>query len=305
MIRGMIFTLRFVFLGLFFLQGLQAQGFIWKVKDKPIYIAGTIHLLKETDYPLPATYEEAYKAAKEVYFETDLPTVQQKTSAAALMKAGMLEKGQTLSGLISKEKIDSLKKITKELKMKWGPFELMKPWMVSMMISVAQLKKLGYDPQKGVDLYFYDRTKNDRKPIAALESFEDQLKALKALDTIPLEMSEQMIRELQQTPEMMQKLTAVWKKGDHATFEKMTIQEIKKISGDLLIYLLLDRNYRWLPKVQKVIEEGKPTLILVGSAHLVGEESLIDLLQKRSVVLEPMTVPASAPTTAPTPAAAP
>ena len=49
---------------------------VWKVTkgDNTIYVAGTMHLLSPDDYPLPASYEEAYKASDTLVFETDVLT---------------------------------------------------------------------------------------------------------------------------------------------------------------------------------------------------------------------------------------
>jgi hypothetical protein len=45
---------------------------------------------------------------------------------------------------------------------------------------------------------------------------------------------------------------------------------------------LLDyRNLRWVPKIVGLIKSGIPTSIVVGTGHLCGTNSVIDLLQKR------------------------
>lgn len=267
----------------------QAQSFVWKVKDKPIYIGGTIHLLKPTDYPLPPAYEAAYKASSQLYFETDLQVMKKKESMDALMKAGMLPRGETLSALLPQAKVDILKKTAAEFKIPWNTLDALRPWMVMNLLSVSQLKKNGYETEKGIDFYFQDRAKQDRKPTYGLETLAEQIKAFQALDRVSLDVTEQMIRELQKTPEFLQQITGSWKKGDLVGFQKLMNDEIQKLSSDLYLYVMIDRNYRWLPKVQKIIDEGKPTFILVGAGHLLGSESLIELLQKKSIPLEIFT----------------
>ena len=46
---------------------LQAQSSVWKVSKggNTLYIGGTSHLLRTSDYPLPAEFDLAYAAADE------------------------------------------------------------------------------------------------------------------------------------------------------------------------------------------------------------------------------------------------
>ena len=57
-----------------FPQTVYAQSSVWKVSkgEKQLYIGGTIHMLSQSDYPLPTEFEEAYDRSKIVVFETNL-----------------------------------------------------------------------------------------------------------------------------------------------------------------------------------------------------------------------------------------
>ena len=47
---------------------------VWKVASPRghVYVGGTFHLLTPADYPLPAEYDAAYRAAQTIVLETDL-----------------------------------------------------------------------------------------------------------------------------------------------------------------------------------------------------------------------------------------
>ena len=51
-----------------------ADTSVWKVTsgDNTIYLGGTVHLLRSSDFPLPEEYEQSYQASSEIYFEIDL-----------------------------------------------------------------------------------------------------------------------------------------------------------------------------------------------------------------------------------------
>jgi uncharacterized protein YbaP (TraB family) len=44
--------------------------------------------------------------------------------------------------------------------------------------------------------------------------------------------------------------------------------------------MFTDRNYKWLPKIKKYIEDDNTEFIIVGSAHLWGDDGLLNLLKK-------------------------
>jgi uncharacterized protein YbaP (TraB family) len=45
--------------------------------------------------------------------------------------------------------------------------------------------------------------------------------------------------------------------------------------------LLTQRNKNWIPEIEKALAGDKTVLFLVGAAHLVGTDSVIDLLEKK------------------------
>ena len=51
-----------------------AQSSVWLATkgNNKVYLGGTIHMLRSSDYPLPSEYETAYNAADNLYFEIDI-----------------------------------------------------------------------------------------------------------------------------------------------------------------------------------------------------------------------------------------
>jgi uncharacterized protein YbaP (TraB family) len=49
-----------------------------------------------------------------------------------------------------------------------------------------------------------------------------------------------------------------------------------------------ERNRRWLPQIEKFLQRGEETLVVVGAAHLVGKNGVIELLRRRGYRLEQM-----------------
>ena len=289
----MIFARSIVTLTLLFVLSfhfLNGAGFVWKVDGAPIYIGGTLHLMKSTDFPLPPEYEETYKKIEQLYFETDLEYLRKSEAVSAITQAGMLHGEQTLETILSKKTVDDLKKTAETLKIPWESILKMKPWMAIALLTMKDLKDKGFEAEKGVESYFLDKALQDRKSRGGLETFKDHLKAFKSFDSLAIESSDQFLKDFQKTGDQLNLIVKAWKSGDDAALEKLTTEEIKATSPDLLVALLVDRNYRWVPTIQKLIQQKKPTFILVGSGHLIGKENLIELLQGEKITLQRITI---------------
>ncbi len=71
---------------LFFMGSVFARSSVWTVSDGKhmMYIGGTVHVLRTSDYPLPAEFERAYKKADYLVFETDMEALNDASFTAAL-----------------------------------------------------------------------------------------------------------------------------------------------------------------------------------------------------------------------------
>lgn len=68
----------------------ERQGSVWSVSDgdNTVYLAGSVHLLREADYPLSPVYDEVYADSEEVVMEIDLGEMM--ALALPQMKPGMI-----------------------------------------------------------------------------------------------------------------------------------------------------------------------------------------------------------------------
>ena len=68
--------MRFIyfFLTVFIGGHCSAESSVWRVEsaDSIIYLGGTCHMLRASDWPLPAAYDFAYRQSEIMVFETNL-----------------------------------------------------------------------------------------------------------------------------------------------------------------------------------------------------------------------------------------
>ena len=65
--------------------------------NQTIYLGGTIHVLRNSDYPLPAEFEHAYENAKILVLETDMKKARSPEFGQQMVQAFMYSGGKNLA----------------------------------------------------------------------------------------------------------------------------------------------------------------------------------------------------------------
>jgi len=50
---------------------------------------------------------------------------------------------------------------------------------------------------------------------------------------------------------------------------------------DIYKLMLVDRNSAWIPLIEPLFKDEKVEFVLVGSAHLAGDDSVLKMLEER------------------------
>jgi hypothetical protein len=50
--------------------------------------------------------------------------------------------------------------------------------------------------------------------------------------------------------------------------------------------IIVQRNRRWLPEIEKLLQQGSAAMIVVGAAHLVGRDGIIEMLKTKGYSVE-------------------
>jgi uncharacterized protein YbaP (TraB family) len=259
------------------------RHFLWSVESKKntIYLIGSIHMMKKDSYPLPEAIENIYGCCKKVVFETDLDGMSSPESQTKMIKRGVYPTGQALSQNISPQTYNLLERKLDKAGLPIVLFERFKPWFVALSITAMEIQRLGFDPDLGIDRYFFNKAKRDKKEMIFLETNEFQLNLMANLGRPQQELFlRETLRELEIIESMASDMVSSWRTGD---VDKLN--SIIKLSlgehPDIYRRFFIQRNRRWASKIKHLMKQADDVLIIVGSGHLVGEESLLELLRKQ------------------------
>jgi len=260
---------------------------IWKVSDGShhLYIGGTVHVLSKNDYPLPETFNKAYKQSEVLVFEMDMDEMHQPSFQKETMKQLTYPAGRSLRSVLNIKTYKALNEHCLSLGFTASRFDHYKVGFIASVLMMIEMKKLGIDAQ-GVDKFYYNIAKGDKKRIGALETGEEQLAFLATLG----EGSEddfviQILSEMNNLSENITETTHAWRYADLAKLKQIALLPLQKYP-QVYDALIIQRNQAWLPKITAMLETKEVEFVLVGMLHLVGEDSLLQQLKKDGYTIE-------------------
>ncbi len=256
--------------------------------DDVLYLGGTVHLLRRSDYPLPDQYNQAYEAADVLYFETDINALTDMSMQARLMQALTYQDGRTLRTVLNEEAYDALEAHMAEAGLPLAMMQTFKPGLIVSTLSVMEFQKLGFTPQ-GIDMYFHTRAIGDGKPVGQLESVQDQIDLLAGMgDGYESEFILYSLADFERAADTIEDMVATWRSGDLSRMQSLFVDEMQAQAPDVYDAMLVQRNHNWMPTIESLFGQEQTALVLVGAAHLVGEDGLIALLEQRGYSVEPL-----------------
>jgi uncharacterized protein YbaP (TraB family) len=86
--------------------------------------------------------------------------------------------------------------------------------------------------------------------------------------------------ESAQLDQQVDQLVRAWRNGDTATLASLLSEEFDEFP-DLYRTLTVDRNRAWVTRLTDLLDDRDDYLVVVGALHLVGDGSVVSLLEKR------------------------
>lgn len=265
--------------------GASERSVVWSVRGEhnTVYLFGSIHVLRPGDVGLPRAAQAAYDDAEQLVMEIDMddPAVADPVAMATQMQRyARLPAGQSLESVLGSD-YAAVAAHVQDAGLDISMFDGFAPWFVGMLILQLEVAKRGFDPAHGIEQQVTDRALTDRKPILGLETPADQFAVLAGL-TLP-EQKRFLLMTLEETESAdarLDELLTAWRTGDTATLARVLSEEFDEFP-ELYRPLTEDRNRAWVEQLAGLLDDRDDYLVVVGALHLVGRNSVVDLLRQR------------------------
>ena len=269
----------------------SAATSMWKVSkgDDYVYLGGTIHLLPESAYPLPAEYEQVYKDTDTLVLEAKIPEADDRNAQVAMLNAMSYGQGEKLSDKLSPEVYQQLADYFSQYGIQLSQLEGFKPGFVALQMMAIEMQKAKLNGD-GVDNYFAKRAVQDHKSQQYLESLESQINLLANMghgyedSFISLSLAQSADYK-----NYFDTMIAAWRQGDVAALQTLVVEPIQALDQQMYQDMLVSRNQAWLPQIEQMFGNEQRELVLVGAGHLAGEHSVLTLLQAAGYQLQQVT----------------
>jgi hypothetical protein len=263
------------------------RGFLWEVSKsgRISYLYGTIHVAK-LDWVFPGPQlVRAVQASDTMALELNL-----------LDDATMQSIAQERTRLDEVPPPEAFRQWSKtkarELCLNAADLEKVRPEYQVMAITLAMARGYGLEPAFGIDAMLIQAGNKMGKAIEALETAEDQLRALRASNA---DIEESLARgdftteEFERGLQILVKLADAWAASDQTALDTypqwcqclnsaMERQEMQRMVDD--------RNPKMAARIEALHAAGHNLFVAVGSLHLIGEKGLPALLAQKGFAVK-------------------
>jgi uncharacterized protein YbaP (TraB family) len=286
--RVLVLAVSLAWLAVSHTSGAQEKTLLWRVSNDKhsIYLLGSIHYLKKENFPLHKAILDAFNASKRLVLEIDLNRISPDVAQRVTLEKAMYRDGQTLQQNVSEETYQLTEQHAAQLGIDMKIMGPMKPWFVALTLVAIKFQQIGLDPNLGVDHYLAGRAKAAGKATSGLETLEFQVGLL---DQLSKRDQESLLRETVGEMDLLvaniNQIVQSWLNGDSESLEALLLGGMKEYP-ELHEKIIVDRNRRWLPQIEKILAQDGDAIIVVGAAHLVGKDGVIEMLKARGYRLE-------------------
>jgi uncharacterized protein len=266
-----------------------SKGVFYTVSDgeQTAYLFGSIHVGTEDFYPLHNSVDQAYEAADKLAVEADPSEVGPIGMMELIEEVGVYADGETIQDYISDDMYADLEAQLQQLGIPMSEFERYKMWFVAVSLELFPLLEMGYSAELGIDQYFLDQAEEDGKDVVELESMEFQMNFMNQLsEDDQMDYLQSVLDNLQNMDEYeaeIEEMFDTWMTGDIDTFAAFRDEAEE---SDPAQWLTVERDKGMAEKIEEFLQEDETYFVVVGALHLVGEQSIPDLLESKGYTVE-------------------
>lgn len=257
---------------------------LYQVKDnsgaRQAWLFGTIHALPAGTQWRTDKLQEAVKNADVLVVE--IANLEDNRALARTFVAYATTPGQPdIAERISREQRPALFDLIGQSTYRASDFEDIETWAAALMLTPTNTpgeSKNGADRALIADFA--------GREVIELEGAEKQFAifdALPEVDQVDLLLG--VIAEAENRKEDPERLRMAWLVGDAETLQDAMGQGILA-DPELRNVLLTQRNRDWVAQIDALLKSGRHPLVAVGTAHLLGKDGLVAMLESQGYTLE-------------------
>lgn len=276
------------------LKPVPRRGALYRVRHegKTSYLFGTIHVGKQGFFPLEPEVTRALADSTSLVLELD--TRVYEPFQQALTKYGTYPAGESITRHLSPDALARLEQALAKAGIPLRNVEGYRPWLVANILVGTEIERHGYHRSNGVEGYLLTAAAQQKKPVRELETADFQLSLFASLDDAQQERYLMENLEELENGKALQKsagLIDAWSNADRGRIAALA-QELT--TGDTVSATFMDRmllrkrNPAMTAHIEAIMRSDQVAFVGIGLLHLVGDDSIPELLRRRGYDVEQM-----------------
>ncbi len=267
------------------------NAFLWKTRigECTVWIAGTIHVGRETHPEVPAAFLEAIRSSDRVILEIADDFVSLEGKLSDYIQKDSLPEERYFRNTLDQGSKDRIVEVMG--KDKFYEYDRYNAWVLITRLSVQKMKLMGYEPSFGVDRLIREQAFREGKEIIGLETAEEQFEVLEF--ELPYEVQVSLLAKLAGNLRVMAEQEAVmcdaYYSGQGQKFEEIFNAGFDfNNPGEEAAYskVFAERNSKWASTLVDLLGQSSGTFfVAVGAGHLFGPGNLLDCLREKGIRL--------------------
>jgi hypothetical protein len=246
-------------------------------------VLGSIHFLRAADYPLAPAITNAFDQADIVLMEIDMDDLDPLASAQTVAALAEDNKGRQLPELLGPDAWRAASAEARKLGLDLAPMAAFEPWYAAVLVTQLRLAQLGFDQSLGVEAKLAAEAERRGKEIRGLETLESQLRILDGLSPeAQRDFLQSSLEEAGEAGDVADEMITAWKTGDVRVLEADLLDSVRD-QPELYRSLILQRNENFARAIGHLVDDPKNYLIVVGTLHLVGPDSVLRMLARDGI----------------------
>jgi uncharacterized protein YbaP (TraB family) len=265
----------------------RAEPALWSLRSATatVYLFGTIHELPPGAEWRSAKSDQAFARAGDLWLEIANPDDVAAQSATA-MKYGV-DAAHPLSTKLPPALLARLDAAIRHLGNEAGEksVEPLRPWLVAMAVLQTPMQDAGLQPSSGVDGALKADADATGKPVHGLETIEQQIRIFADLPRASeVDFLSSALDDVAGGAAKLRAMVAAWEAGDVKALEGLIFDDGMPEKAPLVHQAVFaKRNAAWADWLTARLKVGGTSFVAVGVGHLVGPDSVLDMLRRRGI----------------------
>jgi hypothetical protein len=244
-----------------------------------VVLFGSVHLLASgVDWEPPAL-KDALAKADDLWFEIPIDPASALGAQQYAIKRGLLPEGQTLSAALTPADRDQLAGAAKLCGLPLTLLDRLRPWYADLALSVASYRLADAHAESGVEQIL--SAANPTVPRHAFETVTEQIGFLADVpEKDQIDSLRETMSEVATGPALYKRMVDAWLAGDVKAIRKEALEPLMREAPGEYRALVVDRNKRWIGRIEQRLAGQGEAVMVVGAGHLVGPDSVVALLRR-------------------------